>query len=114
MRLLLFSCLLLTSLAAHTQEFRVLFSYEDEWKALKNLDSIFKNKDLANKYLSDLQNTYIEKGYFLFSIESQDEKSNSKKVKLFIGPLFQEAKLELDSVEKLFLKRNGHYSDLDI
>jgi len=107
MRLILLSLLIHLCFSSYSQGFKITYSFDDKWPAKNYPDSVFKSKELANKYLSDLQNTYIEKGYFLFSIESREETSNSKKVKLFIGPLFQEAKLELDSVEKVFLKRNG-------
>ena len=107
MRLLLFCCFQFLCFFTHLQEYQLFYSFEDQWTAKKNPDSIFKNKDIANKYLSDLQNAFIAKGYFLFSIESLEETTQSKKVKLYSGPLFQEAKLEMDSVEKVFLKRNG-------
>jgi outer membrane protein assembly factor BamA len=102
-----FPFLLLQSLLSHTQEYRLTYSYIDNWKNKSLPDSVFKNKDLANKYLVDLQNNLIEKGYFLFSIESLEESILGKRVKLYSGPVFQEAKLDLDSVEKVFLQRNG-------
>ena len=107
MRLLLFCCFQFLCFFTHLQEYQLFYSFEDQWTVKKNPDSIFKNKDMANKYLSDLQNAFIAKGYFLFSIESLEETTQSKKVKLYSGPLFQEAKLEMDSVEKVFLKKNG-------
>lgn len=107
MRLLLFYSLLFLSRITYSQEYRLIYSFEDEWKPKKALDSCFKTKGLATKYLTDLQNTFIDKGHFLFSIETNEETNQFQKVKLYLGPLFQEANLQLDSVEKVFLKRNG-------
>ena len=108
MRLLLLFCLLFfNKLLFYSQQYRIIYSFEDEWIIKRTPDSIFKNKELANKYLTDLQNTFIEEGNFLFSIDNQEETSQYKKVKLYLGPLFEEAKLELDSVDKVFLKKNG-------
>lgn len=107
MRLLMFYSLLLLSRITYSQEYRLTYSFEDEWKPKKAPDSSFKTKELATKYLTDLQNTFIEKGHFLFSIETNEETNQFKKVKLYVGPLFLEAKLELDSIEKIFLKKNG-------
>lgn len=107
MRLLLFSLLLFSYFPSYSQGVKVAYSFDDKWPTKNLPDSVFKSNDLANKYLSDLQNSFIEKGYLLFSIDNQLDDNQVKKVKLFIGPLFQEAKLELDSIEKVFLKRKG-------
>jgi outer membrane protein assembly factor BamA len=107
MRLLLFYSLLFLSRITYSQEYRLIYSFEDEWKPKKAPDSCFRTKGLATKYLTDLQNTFIDKGHFLFSIETNEETNQFQKVKLYLGPLFQEANLQLDSVEKVFLKRNG-------
>ncbi|MFM7667928.1 MAG: hypothetical protein ACKO7D_07040 [Bacteroidota bacterium] len=107
MRLLLFYSLLFLSRITYSQEYRLIYSFEDEWKPKIAPDSSFKTKELATKYLTDLHNTFIDKGHFLFSIETKEETNQFKIVKLYLGPLFQEANLQFDSIEKVFLKRNG-------
>jgi outer membrane protein assembly factor BamA len=107
MRLILIFFGLSIACSTYSQEYRLSYFYKDKWTAKKFPDSIFKNKELASKYLSDLQNTFIEKGYYLFSIEINDESDLYRKVILYSGPLFQEAKLELDSSERKFLRKNG-------
>lgn len=107
MRLLLICLLSCFNVIAYTQGYKIVYSYEDEWPTKKLPDSLFKTKELAEKYLNELHNAYLEKGYVLFSIDSQEDSGQSKKVNLEVGPLFQEARLELDTMEKVFLKRNG-------
>jgi outer membrane protein assembly factor BamA len=107
MRLLLFAFFLCFSYVFHAQQYRIKYSYSEEWKIKKIPDSLFKSKEVADKYLSDLHNSYLEKGYLLFSIDSMEESALYRSVVIRLGPLFKEAKLELDSSEKVFLKRNG-------
>lgn len=107
MRLLLVCLLSFFNFIAYTQGYKIVYSYTDEWPTKKSPDSLFKTKELADKYLTELHNTYLQKGYLLFSIDSQEDSDQSKKVKLDVGPLFQDARLVLDSTEKVFLKRNG-------
>lgn len=107
MRLLLFAFFLCFSYVIHAQQYRIKYSYSEEWKIKKIPDSLFKSKEVADKYLSDLHNSYLEKGYLLFSIDSIEESALYRSVVIRLGPLFKEAKLELDSSEKVFLRRNG-------
>ena len=107
MRLLLFAFFLCLSYVIHAQQYRIKYSYSEEWKIKKIPDSLFKSKEVADKYLSELHNSYLEKGYFLFSIDSMEESALYRSVVIRLGPLFKEAKLELDSSEKVFLRRNG-------
>ena len=107
MRLLLFSFFFCYTYSSHAQQYRIRYLYSDEWKTRKIPDSLFKSKEVADKYLSDLHNSYLEKGYLLFSIDSNEESAQVRNVVIHLGPLFQEARLVLDSSEKVYLKRNG-------
>jgi outer membrane protein assembly factor BamA len=107
MRLLLYSFFFCYTYSSHAQQYRIRYSYSDEWKIRKISDSLFKSKEVADKYISDLHNSYLEKGYLLFSIDSNEESAQVRNVVIHLGPLFQEARLVLDSSEKVYLKRNG-------
>lgn len=107
MRLLLYSFFFCYTYSSHAQQYRIRYSYSDEWKTRKISDSLFKSKEVADKYISDLHNSYLEKGYLLFSIDSNEESAQVRNVVIHLGPLFQEARLVLDSSEKVFLRRNG-------
>lgn len=101
-------CLILTSSCLNSQsDFKINYSFAENWTEKKYPDSIFKSKLLAEKYLTSLQNQYIEKGHLLFSIESTSESSLWKNVTLYFGPQFTSAKIQIDSLEKRFLNKNN-------
>ena len=83
-------------------------SYQD---FIKNPKINFKDSISAFRYLNDLQNTAISKGYILTSIDTIDYLPNKAVVSIYLGEKYKEIKLNATTSELNFLRKNARLSE---
>ena len=108
--LFLFYMFLITNLFGQKQ-YR-LECANDQYKAIKkHIDVLFRDSIDAKKYISELQNLAIKKGYLLSSIDSILYLENKIRFSFYLGQKFGETNLSLDKNELLYFKNKLKYSE---
>jgi outer membrane protein assembly factor BamA len=88
---LLFIFILFSTLSLSQKNYTLTFS-TDEYKGIKkHVESKFTDSLAAYKYVKDLRNYAIKKGYLLASIDSTRYKKKELNVSFHVGPKFKEA-----------------------
>lgn len=67
----------------------------------------FENKESAQKYISELPATFLNKGFPAASVDSVSYDSLHAKVKLYLGNKFEWAEISTDSIDNTVLEKTG-------
>jgi outer membrane protein assembly factor BamA len=112
MRLLLVLFLFSLSVSAFGQKnYTLSFRNNDYKKIVKHPQTKFKDSTKAVQYLNTLQNTAIQKGYLLASIDSLDYSKNKAIANFYLGNKFGSAQLSVAKEELLFIRKRSRISE---
>jgi outer membrane translocation and assembly module TamA len=96
----------------HSQKtYSISFTTENFKKVKKNYTYEFKDSVSAIRYVKEMREFAVKKGYLLASIDSISIKNKIISVAFFVGEKFNSARLELAAEDLQFLKRNSRLTE---
>lgn len=93
------------------KKINIAFTTEDYKIVKKNIQTSFKDKSSALKYLSEFQSFAIKQGYLLASIDSIRTTESSIIADFYAGEKFNSVQLTITDEDLLFLKKETKYRE---